>query len=313
MILQDFLLFDEYGLYCKAGGFYLDPGKPVANAVVSHAHGDHACPGNDTVFCTKATSSIMQLRLKKSAARQFVTYSFREPFFIKDVKLTFLPAGHILGSAQVLMEYQCTRYLYTGDFKLQNDATCEPAEIVNADVLITESTFADPAIKHPDPEEEIRKLNSSGHNVLLGAYALGKSQRLINLINRYCPERRVLLHHSILPLTKIYEEYSFFPGNYQPYNRKLMKTPEKGFVYIVPPLTFDCYFRAKGVLRVFASGWKKLQARNDMELYISDHADWDDIMSFIGLVRPSEIWTLHGNGEHLKDHFYNTLPVKILI
>ncbi|HQS05939.1 MAG TPA: exonuclease, partial [Daejeonella sp.] len=93
--------------------------------------------------------------------------------------ICFIPAGHILGSAQVLMEYKGVRYLYTGDYKLQDDATCEKIEFVKADVLITESTFADPAVQHPSVSDEIKKLNLFNHNVLLGAYSLGKAQRLI--------------------------------------------------------------------------------------------------------------------------------------
>lgn len=312
MILQDFLVFDEHGLYCRAGDFYVDPISPVAVAVISHAHGDHACPGNQMVICTTATKTIMQLRLKKNAGSSFRTFNFNESFELNGVKLQFIPAGHILGSAQILMEYRGVRYLYTGDFKLQKDPTCEPINFVTADVLITETTFANPEIKHPAAEEEICKLNGFEHNILLGAYALGKSQRLIGLINSYCPGRTILLHHTILPIARIYEQFGFLNGNYHPYNRKLMKEPGKGFVYIVPPLTFDCYFRAKGVVRIFASGWKKRQLQNDLELYISDHADWDDILTLIGKVKPSEIWTLHGDGKYLVKHFYNTLPVKVL-
>ncbi|WP_374163303.1 MBL fold metallo-hydrolase [Arcticibacter sp. MXS-1] len=313
MILADFLVFDEKGLYCRYGDFYIDPQQPAERAVVSHAHGDHACPGNHMVYCTAPTASLMRARLSKNAARQFVIHSYHQPFDIGGVQITLIPAGHILGSAQVLMEYQNTRYVYTGDIKFQDDPTCEAVEVVRADVLITETTFADPAISHPAAESEIEKLNSSMHNVLLGAYALGKSQRLISLINTYCPERTVLLHHSILPLTRIYDEYSYSPGKYLPYNRKLMKSPGQGFVYIVPPLTFDCYFRAKGVLRVFASGWERLQRQNDLELYISDHADWQDILHLVELSQPTEIWTLHGKGEHLKEYFKGKLPVKILL
>src|SRR5690606_36443113 len=198
------------------------------------------------------------------------------------------------------------------DFKLQADETCEPLELISADVLITETTFADPETKHPDVEAEIAKLNASDHKILLGAYSLGKSQRLINLINRFCPKKIVLLHHSMLPITKIYEQFSFHPGKYEPYNRKLMKSPDQGFVYIVPPLTFESYFRAKNVLRVFASGWKKLQHQNDLELYISDHADWNDILLSIENVQPKEVWTLHGDGSYLKNHFEGKLLVKIL-
>ena len=165
MIQADFLSFNENGLYCPAGDFYLDPGKPVKNAVISHSHGDHATPGNTNVYCTPATAAIMQLRLKKGAGKDFFIKGFHEQFRLNNVLLTFYPAGHILGSAMVLMEYKGFRYLYTGDFKLQEDLTCEPAELVEADVLITETTFANPQIKHPDPAMEIAKLNRSAHNV----------------------------------------------------------------------------------------------------------------------------------------------------
>lgn len=312
MIIDDFLTFTEKGLYCAYGDFYLDPKQAVDIAVISHAHGDHATGGNNIIYCTAATAAIMQLRLKRNAGKRFVHTEFRKAFNINGILITFYPAGHILGSALVLMEFNGSKYLYTGDFKLQADETCEPLELVHADVLITETTFADPAVIHPDVETEIRKLNNSNHNVLMGAYSLGKSQRLINLINKYCPQRLVLLHHSMLPITKIYEDFSFHPGKYEPYNRKLMKSPDQGFVYIVPPLTFESYFRAKNVLRVFASGWKKLQHQNDLELYISDHADWNDILLSIENVQPKEVWTLHGDGSYLKNYFEGKLVVKIL-
>ena len=312
MIRPDFLMFTEKGVYCRYGEFYLDPKQAVNKAVISHAHGDHAAGGNNLVYSTPATAAIMSLRLKKNAGKEFLSVDYRQPFQVGEVRVTFFPAGHILGSALVLMEFDAATYLYTGDFKLQPDETCEPLELTQADVLITETTFADPETLHPDAESEILKLNRSSHNILLGAYSLGKSQRLVNLINRFCPDKTVFLHHSMLAVTKIYEQFSFPPGSYQPYNRKLMKSPGQGFVYIVPPLTFESYFRAKNVLRVFASGWKRLQFQNDLELFISDHADWNDILKTIEIVNPLEIWTLHGDGLHLKKYFEGKLPVRIL-
>ncbi|MBC7915205.1 MAG: MBL fold metallo-hydrolase [Pyrinomonadaceae bacterium] len=312
MIYSDFLTYTDKGLYCHYGDFYLDPKQGVNRAVISHAHGDHAAGGNNVVYSTSPTAAIMVLRLKKNAGKEFFSFPYKQTFKVAEVSITFYPAGHILGSALVLMEYESTRYLYTGDFKLQPDETCEAAELITADVLITETTFAHPDTTHPDAYTEIIKLNASNHNILLGAYSLGKSQRLVNLINRYCPGKTVLLHHSMLAITKIYEDFSFPPGKYEPYNRKLMKSPDQGFVYIVPPLTFESYFRAKNVLRVFASGWKRLQYQNDLELYISDHADWNDILHTIKIVNPLEVWTLHGDGQHLKNHFAEKLPVKIL-
>ena len=312
MIIPDFLVFNEHGLYCRAGDFFLDPQQPVAHAVISHSHGDHAVRGNQSVYCTESTAAIMKLRFKTEAAKEFRIYKYKEQFVINGVYITFFPAGHILGSAQVLLEYKGMRYLYTGDYKLQADKTCEPLEFIEADVLITETTFAHPDIQHPDPVAEIKKLNNSEHNILLGAYSLGKAQRLINLISSHCPQRKILVHHTILPINKIYESQSFMPGKYEPYNRKLMKQPGQGYVYIVPPITFGNFFRAKNVMRVFASGWKNLQQNNDIELFISDHADWNDILRMIAEVKPDEIWTLHGDGVYLKGYFENKIPVKNL-
>ena len=311
MIIEDFLIINGCGLYCRTGDFYLDPKHPAANAVISHAHGDHAVKGNENVYCTAATAVIMQLRYRKNAGRNFLIHSWSEPFSINGVRITFIPAGHIIGSAQVLMEYEGIRYLYTGDYKLQEDATCERIEFVKADVLITETTFADPEVRHPDAVEEIRKLNGFSHNVLLGAYSLGKAQRIINLITEHCPQRLVFIHHSILPLNKIYESFGFKLGKYELYNRKLMKQGHN-YVYIVPPLTFNSYFRAKNVVRAFASGWKKLQINNELQMLISDHVDWNDILTMLNQVQPQQVWTLHGNGKHLREHFRNQLPIKLL-
>ncbi len=310
-INQDFLSFDKNGLYCKYGDFYIDPTQPVQKAVISHAHADHAVSGNHDVYCTEATSSFMKLRYGKNAASRFTIVEYDQQFTIGTVTIMLVPAGHMLGSAQVLMEYDGVRYLYTGDYKLQPDATCEPFEWVETDVLITESTFANPAIMHPDPVTEIQKLNDIKINILLGAYGLGKSQRLINLISTHAPQKKILVHHKIVPINAIYEKMGFPPGKYQVYSRKLMKNQEE-FVYLVPPFTFDSYLRATGVKRLFASGWKNLQVNEQDTLFISDHVDWDDILLTIKKAKPKEIWTLHGNGLHLKKQFGDDIFVKLL-
>ncbi|WP_295671848.1 MBL fold metallo-hydrolase [uncultured Mucilaginibacter sp.] len=311
MIKEDFVYFDTNGLYCKYGDFYIDPVLPVKNAVISHAHADHAKSNNHTVYCTAATYAFMQLRYGKNAAVQSHIVAYDQPFTIGNVKITLVPAGHMLGSAQVLMEYEGVEYLYTGDYKLQADNTCEPLEWVKTDVLITESTFANPEITHPDPVNEIEKLNDIKINILLGAYGLGKSQRLISMINQYAPQKKILVHHKIAPINAIYEKMGFPPGKYEHYSRKLMKNQEE-FVYIVPPFTFDAYIRATGVKRLFASGWKNLQVNEQDTLFISDHVDWQDILLTIKQTDPQQIWTLHGNGQYLKKQFGNDIFVKLL-
>ena len=310
-ILDDFVTITTNGIYCKYGDFYLDPQQPVDNAVISHAHADHAISGSSNVFCTEPTAAFMQLRYGKNAAQVFNIINYNASFAIGEVKITFVSAGHMLGSAQVLMEYGGVKYLYTGDYKVQADATCEPIEWVKADVLITESTFANPEVLHPNPVEEIKKLNDIKINILLGAYGLGKSQRLIHLINEHAPQKRILIHHRIMPVNAVYEKLGHSPGKYQVYGRKLMKE-QKEYVYIVPPFTFDSYINAKGVKRLFASGWKNLQANRTDTLFISDHVDWNDILEAVRQTEPKQVWTLHGNGKHLKEHFGNDIFVKLL-
>lgn len=311
-ILNDFIVQTKTGLYCSYGNFYLDPKEPVVDAVISHAHGDHAIGGNQNVFCTDATAVFMKHRYKKFAAANFYIKSYQLVFELNGVLISFYPAGHILGSALVLMEYNGVKYLYTGDYKLEEDQTCEPTVLVPADVLITETTFADPETEHPDAIAEIKKLNDVSANIMLGAYALGKSQRLIAMINQHCPNKRILVHHSILPFVKIYEQMGISLGNYEMYDRKVMKNNSTDMIYIVPPMVFHSYFKAINVVRVFATGWKNLQNNNQIQLYISDHVDWKAILKTIEMVNPKEIWTTHGDGKSLVAHFENNLAVKLL-
>lgn len=312
-ILEDFLVKDDIGYYCRYGDFYIDAMSPVAKNIISHAHGDHATNGHKKMYATAATFAFMKNKFPKMAMDTLDTVVFEKTFNLGNVAVTFFPAGHILGSAQVLMTYQGVRYLYTGDYKLQPDATCEPVVVTEADVLITESTFANPAVSHPDVEKEILKLKDRPSNIMLGCYTLGKAQRLTALINDLLPEREVLVHHKMYAVHKLYNELGYKPLRYALYNRKAMKEECANKVYLVPPLTFNSYFRAKNVLRAFASGWKRLQKQNDIELYISDHVDWNDILYFIDQVNPKQIWTIHGDGRYLKKHFDGQLVVRDIL
>ena len=312
-ILEDFLVREEKGFYCPYGDFYIDAMQPVSRNVISHAHGDHATKGHGQMYATAASFAFMRNKFPKmpEAAQQVI--AFGQPFAIGEVELTLFPAGHILGSAQILMEYRGLRYLYTGDYKLQEDKTCEPIAIVAADVLITESTFADPEVKHPDAVTEILKLKDVSANIMLGCYTLGKAQRLTALINEYLPEREVLVNHKMYPVHKLYDQLGYTKLRYTLYNRKAMKDGMTNKIYLVPPLTFNSYFKATNVQKAFASGWKRLQQQNDIELYISDHVDWVDILYFVEQVAPKQIWTVHGDGRQLKAHFEGKLLVRDIL
>src|SRR3546814_6195418 len=147
----------------------------------------------------------------------------------------------MLGSAQVLMMYHGVTYLFTGDYKLQDDDTCEPLETVQADVLITESTFADPQIIHPDPIAEISKLIDTPHHIMIGTYALGKAQRLTALLNKYCPDRRVWVHHGILPFHRLYATFGITHLRYETYEKRVLKNIVGQHAYLIPPLPFNSY------------------------------------------------------------------------
>lgn len=312
-ILEDFLVKKNEGYYCRYADFYIDALEPVDVNVISHAHGDHATPGHGQMYATLPTFAFMKNRFTKMSADRLQIVAFDETFRIGDVALSFIPAGHILGSAQILMIFRGVRYLYTGDYKLQADSTCEPVEYTEADVLITESTFANPDVLHPDPETEILKMKDKASNIMLGCYTLGKAQRLTALINDLLPEREVLVHHRMYPVHKIYDELGPRRLRYSMYNRKAMKDGKTDKIYLVPPLTFNSYFKAKNVLKAFASGWARLQQQNDIELYISDHIDWNDLLTFIARVKPKQIWTVHGDGRALKAHFEGKLFVRDIL
>jgi putative mRNA 3-end processing factor len=306
MIQDDFIIYTKNGLYCKPGNFFIDPIKPVHKAIITHAHADHAVRGHAEVFCTQPTADVMKERYSHQAGKKFNLLHSKSCFHIMNVKINFLPAGHILGSVQVLMEYESTKYLYTGDFKLQADNTCECYEYTEADVLITESTFAEPGKSHPKTKTEIEKLNLiSDAGIIIGSYSLGKAQRLTQLISEMCPQKEIFIHHKIYPFHKIYESHKINLGRWKPYSSRLFKQL-KQCVYIVPPSVLSSFRGRKDYYTAFATGWDHLQNGYHLKLNISDHADWNDLLNVIKKTKPVKILTLHGDGRSLKKHFANT-------
>ncbi len=309
--VNNFLSYSSIGLYCEAGDFHIDPKRPVPKALISHAHGDHATPNSGSIYTTVPTRQIMNRRFKNSMRSLFHEVRFREPFYMNEVVVTFFPAGHMLGSAQVLMEYKKEKYLFTGDFKLQKDDSCEALEFVKTDYLITETTFAHPQYTHPDPIEEIQKLNELGsQNILLGAYAVGKAQRLTQLVSKYCSGKKLLVHNEIVKFHEVYEQAGIELGEWERYTRRGFKQ-ETNCIYILPPNWFNRH-RENESYKVFATGWKNPFLKCDSVLRISDHADWNDLLILIDKTKPKIIFTLHGDGSHLKEYFKDTIDVLLL-
>jgi putative mRNA 3-end processing factor len=309
--IENFISHTSVGLYCAAGDFYIDPKRKVHKALISHAHGDHAVPNSGNVYTTSGTRKLMMSRYRNVRSR-FHDVPYRESFMINEVKITFYPAGHILGSAQILMEYEGRRFLYTGDFKIQPDSSCESFEVVQADVLITETTFAHPEYSHPESSAEIKRLNEvTEQNVMLGAYSIGKAQRLTQLISQHCPEKKILVQSEIARFHKVYENAGVDLGRWQVYSRQEFKQ-ESSCVYIVPPTWLLRNSRNKNIYKAFATGWKRYHFHCDTILHVSDHADWNDILTLIEKVQPKKIYTLHGDGSHLKEHLKDKYDVTVL-
>ena len=158
---ENWLKVQSTGLYCEPGGFYIDPARPVDRAVITHGHSDHARSGHAAVLATAETAAIMAVRYGDSFAGRIQTLAYGDPIRINDVSVTLLPAGHILGSAQVLLEHAGSRVVISGDFKRRPDPTCIAFMPVACDVFITEATFGLPVFRHPPDRHEIDRLLQS--------------------------------------------------------------------------------------------------------------------------------------------------------
>lgn len=291
------------GIYFEPGDFYLDPWRPVERAVISHAHADHAIPGNQNVWSTGPTQGIMKIRYKDRLKSNFNIYPYRKSFQINGVQVTLMPAGHMIGSAQIIIDFGGKRYCYTGDFKLRPDKSCEGFEVVPCDVLITETTFAKPDYLHPEEETEFLKLKEYENlNLVIGAYNLGKAQSLTLLLNKYFPDRRIMVHSEAAAFHRFYEQEGYSLGPWQHYNYQLFRRTT-GNILIAPPRVMSTYFKDTGVVTAFATGWKQSPHRSHFNFHLSDHADWNEILTLIDECKAKEIITVHGDGSLLQSHF----------
>jgi putative mRNA 3-end processing factor len=200
----DILTQTSQGLYCPLGDFHIDPIRPVKRALITHGHSDHARSGHRAVMATRETLRIMGVRYGEDFAGSTQAAPLGESLRVGDVSVRFTPAGHVLGSAQISIEAGGTRIVVSGDYKRAEDPTCLPYEVVPCDVFITEATFGLPVFRHPDTREEVRKLLASvalfperAH--IVGAYALGKAQRVMALLREEGCDQPIYLHGAMSP------------------------------------------------------------------------------------------------------------------
>jgi putative mRNA 3-end processing factor len=298
------------GLYCEPGDFYVDPHRPVGRAVVTHGHADHARPGNRAVLATPATLAIMRKRYGRDAGGALEALSCGETRTVGGVAVTFRPAGHVLGSAQAVLEWQGCRVVVSGDYKRQGDPTCAPFEVVPCDVFITEATFGLPVFRHPPAEAEIDKILTAQRQfperaVLVGAYALGKAQRVIALLRRAGYDRPIWIHGALQGLCDLYRDFGVDLGALRPATGAAKKELAGEIVLAPPSALADRWSRRlPEPLTAMASGWMRVRARArqrgaELPLILSDHADWDELTRTIAEVGAPEVWVTHGNEEAL--------------
>lgn len=298
------------GLYCKAGGFHIDPHRPVERAVITHGHADHARSGHGAVLATPETIAIMKIRYGENCAGSFQSLDYAEELDLGGVTVRFAPAGHILGSAQVVMDHAGSRIVVSGDYKREPDPTCRPFEVVSCDVFVTEATFALPVFRHEPAAQEAARLIASmnvqqGRTHLLGVYGLGKCQRMIALLRNEGYDAPIYLHGALVELSKFYVEQGIDLGDIRP----VAHTPNAdmaGQLVMCPPsaLVDRWSRRFADAMTVFASGWMRVRGRArqrgvELPLIVSDHADWPALIQTIAETQAEEIWVTHGREDAL--------------
>jgi putative mRNA 3-end processing factor len=307
---EDLLAPTPSGVCCRPGDFFIDPTRPVDKAVITHGHSDHARPGHGAVLATQETLDLMRLRYGEGFAGATQVARPGEPLTIGGATVAFHPAGHVLGSAQIAVECKGLRIVAGGDYKDAPDPTCAPFELVPCDVFITEATFGLPVFRHGDANSEIKKLLHSvalfperAH--LVGAYSLGKAQRVAALIRQSGYDKPIYLHGALEATTRYYVSRGVDLGELRS-ARGASKAELVGAIALCPPASLQDLWtrRFPEPVPCFASGWMRVRARArqrgvELPLVISDHADWDGLIATIAATGAGEIWVTHGQEDAL--------------
>lgn len=300
----------RHDLYIAPIKSYIDPPRPQNRAIITHAHADHARAGHTHVLATPETIRIMKKRYGENCAETFQALNYGETLDIDGVKITLYPAGHILGSAQVLVEHKGRRAVVTGDYKRQPDPTCTPYEPITCDLLVTEATFALPVFNHPDAGNEIDRLLRSVANQperchLVAAYALGKTQRVIKLLREKGYDAPIYLHGSNSKLCETYEECGVHLGDLRTIEN-LKPQDLQGAIIIAPGSALRDRWsrRLPDPVLAQASGWMTIKQRAkqtgvELPLVISDHCDWNHLLQSIAETKAETIWVTHGRDDAL--------------
>lgn len=289
----------ERGVHLPAQDLWLDPHEAKPFAFVSHAHSDHIAR-HEEIIVSERTARLMQARMPGERREHIVP--FEQPTNLRGLNVTLLPAGHILGSAQIFLEADEGALLYTGDFKLRAGRSAEPTKWRQADTLIMETTFGRPRYRFPATEEVVAQIvafcrdaiNGKAVPVLL-AYSLGKAQEI--LCSLAGAGLQPMLHDSVFRMTRIYEQFGQPCGEYERYDA----TKVEGKVLICPPSANRSGMLEKipGKRVAMISGWAvdsnaRFRYQTDAAFPLSDHADYTDLLRYVELVQPKRVFTVHG-------------------
>nr|WP_298931738.1 ligase-associated DNA damage response exonuclease [uncultured Erythrobacter sp.] len=309
---------EPWGVHIVPADVWIDPGRAVDRALVTHGHADHARGGHGETIATPETLAIMELRYRTGARDETgeipskaVPCSYGETIRLSGgVDATFIPAGHVLGSAQILLEHAGERVVITGDYKRRPDPTCAPFEVTPCDVFITEATFGLPVFIHPPIADEMAKLTGAleqepDGSVLVGAYALGKAQRVIAELRAIGHAQPIYLHGAMEKMCRLYEEHGVDLGDLRLVSDHT-KDDMRGHIIVAPPSAMNTTWsrRLPNTVTAMASGWMRVRGRArqrgvELPLIISDHADWNELTQTIEDVNPHETWITHGREEAL--------------
>ena len=292
------------GLYCEKGDFYIDPWKPVERAVITHAHSDHAYRGNGGYLVARQGEELARIRLDPEAKVESLSYG--KSILINGIKISFHPAGHILGSSQVRVEYKGEVWVVSGDFKLTADPTCAPFEPMKCNFFITEATFGLPIYRWPDPKEVFAELNSwwqrnqeRGKASVIFAYSLGKAQRVLAGVDDSIGP--IFTHGSVERLTDAYRNAGVKMPKTTYAGNVTNKKEFAGSVIVAPPSAQgSAWLRRFGPHSTgFASGWMMVRGARrqraiDRGFVLSDHADWPELNTAVQATKADTVYVTHG-------------------
>lgn len=297
------LQFTPKGIYCIPGRFYIDPWLPVDLAVITHGHGDHARAGMQKYLCHHLTVPVLKTRIGPDITVQGLAYN--EPLLINGVRISLHPAGHIIGSAQVRLEYRGKVTVISGDYKVQDDGLSTPFELVKCHEFVTESTFGLPIYKWQTIEKQHELLQSwvlqnrnNGKTSVISGYSLGKAQRIMKALEDIAP---LYVHTAIGRINQAYESVGIRLPAYQVLDEHTTAAQLDQSVVIVPPALLDTKMIRKIPRKADAicSGWMQVRGARrwqhaDAGFPISDHADWQGLLTVVKETGAEQVYVTHG-------------------